>query len=229
AGSGRPAHAAPHGGTLPRLRPYERRSPPVPGGARRCHARRGRRRRRGSSPASGRRSFGGLLLVDVAALAAAELGGEGRPLEPEEPGRGLLVPLGSPEGLLDEPVLELLDCRVQVEPLLAEGGAGDLLLRDERAEARRQVLDADVAVLREDDEAFEQVLQLAYVPGPVVLPEVDHRLFGDQGGASGALAVVLLEEVSDEERDVRAPLAQRRHHDRDDLKPVEQVLPEVSG
>src|SRR3989449_11680652 len=54
-------------------------------------------------------------------------------------------------------------------------------------------------------------------------------LLGDLGGATGPLAVVLLEEVVDEEGDVRAPLAQRGHDDGDDLEPVEEVLAEVPG
>jgi hypothetical protein len=46
-----------------------------------------------------------------------------------------------------------------------------------------------------------------------------------QGGR--ALAVVLLEEVPDEQRHVRAALAQRRHDDRNHLQAVEEVLAEV--
>src|SRR5207249_4733995 len=83
----------------------------------------------------------------------------------------------------------------------------DLLLRDEGTHARRQVLDADQAVLREDHEPLEEILELAHVARPVVLPEVDHCLLGDAGGAARALAVVLLEEVAGEKRDVRRPIA----------------------
>src|SRR5207245_3465355 len=97
-------------------------------------------------------------LVHVAAPAAAELRHQGGALESEEARCGLLVALGAAQGLLDQAVLELLDRAVEIEAVLAERGSRNLLLGDEGADAGRQVLDRDVAVLGEDDQALEQVL-----------------------------------------------------------------------
>src|SRR5262249_17720198 len=144
-----------------------------------------RRRRPGSSPSGRARSFGDLLLLvldGVGALAATELRYERRPLQAEQPRRGLLVPLRPPERFPDEPGLELLPRRVEVETFLAERRARDLLLGDEGADAGREMLDADLAVLGEDHETLEQVLQLAHVAGPVVLPEVYLRFLGHARG-----------------------------------------------
>src|SRR6202008_4772954 len=93
------------------------------------------------------------LVAGLEPAAAPELRDERRALEAEEPGGRLLVAFRAAERLLDQPVLEFLDGAVQVEALVAERRTGNLLLGDERADARRQVLELDVPVLGEDHEA----------------------------------------------------------------------------
>ena len=116
---------------------------------RRCRASRGRRRRPGWWRVRPSSSFGGLVLlvqiVGRAATAPAELGDQRGALQTQEPRGRLLVALGAPQRFLDQSVLELLDGRVEVEAFLAERGARDLLLGDERADARGQVIDLDAA------------------------------------------------------------------------------------
>ena len=69
--------------------------------------------------------------------------------------------------------------RLRSMPSSVERRPRDLLLGDERADVRRQVVDANDAVLAEDDQALDQVLELAHVARPVVLPQVDHGVVGD--------------------------------------------------
>ena len=101
--------------------------------------------------------------------------------KPEQACCCLLVALGPPQGLFDETVLELLDGAVEVESLVGERRPRDLLLRDQRTDAGGQMRRVDEAVFRQDDQPLEQVLELADVARPVVLPEVDHRFFGSDG------------------------------------------------
>ena len=70
------------------------------------------------------------------------------------------------------------------------------------------------------------VLELADVARPVVPLQQLQRLARDAGHRLVHLLGVLREEVLGEQRDVLAPLAQRRQHDRDDVEAVVQVLAE---
>ena len=79
----------------------------------------------------------------------------------------------------------------------------------------------------ERDGPLDHVLELAHVPRPRVALEQLHGLRRDR--ARTALPISLREalaEVLGEERDVLAPLAQRRGPDRDDVQAVVEVLAE---
>ena len=81
---------------------------------------------------------------------------------------------------------------------------------------------------REHDGALDGVLELAHVAGPRRVHEHRHRLRRDAVDALARAARVPPDEVLDEQRDVLAALAQRRHRDRDDVQPVEQILLELA-
>src|ERR1019366_814616 len=145
-----------------------------------------------------------------------------RRLQAEELGRALLdarralqrrrkkCPLVSRDGVLER------------EPL-----GGQRRRARHRAPHRvRKLVEVDDS-MAEDEGALENVLELAHVPGPVVVEERLHR-----GGRDGRDGLAVLgggprEERLHEERDVLAALAERRERDRDDAKAVEEVLAEA--
>ena len=79
-----------------------------------------------------------------------------------------------------------------------------------------------------DDGALDGVLQLADVAGPVVIHQQPERAFGDLADVLAELVGEALEEMSGEQRDVLAALAQRRDADLDDVQPVEEILAELA-
>ena len=83
---------------------------------------------------------------------------------------------------------------------------------------------SSVGPAREDHGALDQVLQLADVARPVVARQRLHRLGRDRLDRLLHPPRELLREVAHQHRDVLAPLAQRRHVDREDVEPVEEVL-----
>ena len=90
-----------------------------------------------------------------------------------------------------------------------------------------QVRGRDHVAAGQHHRAVDEVLELAHVAGVVVLQEEVHRLAGDAAGL--ALVGEAPQEVVDQERDVLAPLAQRRQRDRDDVQAEEEILAEVAG
>ena len=76
-----------------------------------------------------------------------------------------------------------------------------------------QVVDPDHAIVTQHHHALDEVLQLADVARPVVLPEVDHGVVRHLALPALVLGVVLVEEVLHQHRDVGAPFAQRRQQD----------------
>ena len=79
----------------------------------------------------------------------------------------------------------------------------------------------------ERDHPLDHVLQLAHVARPVVLLDARAWRRTEMRFCGTPMFVeVLGDEVVDEQRDVFAPLAQRRQRDRDDVDAVEEVLAE---
>ena len=78
-----------------------------------------------------------------------------------------------------------------------------------------------------DDETLHGVFELADVARPGVLAQRRHRVVRDalhHGGPVGES----LQEVIDQLGDVLTTLAKRRHHQVDDVEPVEQVLAKLA-
>ena len=122
----------------------------------------------------------------------------------------------------------MLQVGLEVEALLGE--------RDHlaRAAAVGEQVDGEVArrhgvAVRQRERPLDQVLELADVARPVVALEHLHRVDRDLAQrATSICSAVLLQEEVDQERDVLAPLAQRRQVDRDDVEAVVEVLAEVA-
>src|SRR5947208_481584 len=97
---------------------------------------------------------------------------------------------------------------------------------DALADVARDVAGADLALRREHHHGLDQVTELAHVARPVRIHEDLQRV----GGDALEVAVVRLRELgderADEERDIAAPLAQRRKVNREDIEPVEEIVPE---
>src|SRR5438309_11475189 len=80
----------------------------------------------------------------------------------------------------------------------------------------------------EHDDAPRGVLQLTDVARPVILEEDAHGVSRDFDFAS-VLEGELGEEMTDEHRDLLAPLAQRGDPDLEDVQAVVQIFPELMG
>ena len=97
-----------------------------------------------------------------------------------------------------------------------------------RAGAQAEIAALHLVALRHQHGALDGVVELADVAGPGV---VEQQLHGRVVEAVEALAValrVLRQEVTGQQRDVLAALAQRRHRDLDRVQPEEEVLPEAA-
>ncbi len=81
----------------------------------------------------------------------------------------------------------------------------------------------------EDEDALDEVAQLADVAGPVVLAEGGEGVFGHLDVGAAVLRAELLEEFLDEERDVFLAVAQGRDEEGDDVEAVEEVFAEVAA
>src|SRR5690606_6971071 len=125
--------------------------------------------------------------------------------------------------LEQDPLLDLL--HHLLERALARVDLVDEVLH--LPDAGAQVLGLDEAALVElDDEPLHLVLELAHVARPLVGAQELHGLLAEAADTAPELVGVALHEVPREERDVLAPLAERRYAEREDLEPVEEVLTE---
>ena len=106
--------------------------------------------------------------------------------------------------------------------------AGDLRPRrsGRRAERFRRV---EQRSARKNRRALDDVLELAHVARPVVARRALEKRRRDARERLAELAPGLGEEVADEQRDVLAPLAQRRHGHREDVEPIVEIGPELAG
>ena len=107
----------------------------------------------------------------------------------------------------------LLDDAPPASAARARRGGGDVHVQDR---ARRQ-----------DHRALEDVAQFAHVPGPVVTLQILEAAAWPRRRSACPSPRRSPRRVRRRARDVVAPLAQRRHFDREDVEPVEQIAPEA--
>ena len=84
-----------------------------------------------------------------------------------------------------------------------------------------------LAIVDHDHRAFDQVLQLTDVAGEGVVEQRLDRPLAEAGHVALVTLAVVVQEVLHQQRDVVAPLAQRRQVDREHVEPVEQVFAET--
>src|SRR6266542_2606464 len=93
--------------------------------------------------------------------------------------------------------------------------------------AERELTAGDDLPAGEHDGTLDHVLELAYVPRPVVFHEPADRLFADRRRLGCGAVAVLREEVLDERGDVLLAIAERRHVDVDHVEAVVEVVAEL--
>jgi len=91
-----------------------------------------------------------------------------------------------------------------------------------RANAERMV-ELQGAARRADQRPLDDVLQLADIARPVMIPQRLHDLGGHGFDALRELVLMALDEVPDQARDVVGPIAQRRQRDGKYAEPVIEV------
>src|SRR5580765_167877 len=97
-----------------------------------------------------------------------------------------------------------------------------------RSDIGRQVLGHNLRALGIDHQPLDHVLELTNVPGPRVRAERLHRRRRDFRDWRTIGRDVAAEEVLDQFGNVLAPIAQRRHHDVDDVEAVIEVVAELT-
>src|SRR5260370_5374384 len=90
------------------------------------------------------------------------------------------------------------------------------------------IFGANRGARREQRSAYHGVFELAHVAGPLRVFELVARFGADRVGPRAHLLRRLADEVTRQLRDIFAPLAQRRHLDRDYAKAEVQVLAEFA-
>ena len=81
----------------------------------------------------------------------------------------------------------------------------------------------------EDQDAFDQIAQLANVARPMVLLEGGEGVVGHINVGATVLRAKLLEEFLDEKRDVFLAVAQWRNEKRDDVQAIEEIFAKVAA
>ena len=157
----------------------------------------------------------------------AHLRVERGPAQPQQRGRGLLVPARGLERFEDRRALDLL-----------ERACGHLRGRDGRGtepavagrvvELLGQVFQDDHRAPRHEHRPLDRVLELADVarPRPGEEPSIGFRV--DALHRARVLGAIAIEEGADEDRNVVAPLAQGRHLDRHGVDPKIEILAQMA-
>src|SRR6516162_11330906 len=94
------------------------------------------------------------------------------------------------------------------------------------SECQRRQLSQGSLELRtggENNGAFDEVFELAYVAGPVIFRYRGHYCGGNRFDRFLDALGIFLDKMAYEERNIFAPLAQRRHHDRKNVKTIIEV------
>src|SRR5205814_1981766 len=128
------------------------------------------------------------------------------------------------QGLHDQILLELGHRFLEERLLDGDLVAAVLLMVAGLVIAEGKLATCDYLPAREDDRALDDVLELAHVAGPVVFHETFQGLFADRRRLCGRAVAVFCEAVLDERGDVLLAIAERRHVDADDIKPVADVV-----
>ncbi len=141
----------------------------------------------------------------------------------------LLHSSGALERLDQQAPLDLVQDRVEIAAVLRQRqkarGGGARLPR----ELSRQVAEAYHARDAERDRAFDHVLELANVAGISVLLDGARRVGGEAEHVLAHLSGKAPQEALGEERDVLAPLAERREIEPDHVQAVVQILTELAA
>ena len=114
-------------------------------------------------------------------------------------------------------------------PSAGKHRAGLAGLSRRAAHLGRQIAEADRARAGERDRALDDVFELAHVAGKIVAIERAQGVGRETEHVLAHLAREALDEALDQERDVVAPLAQRRQLEADDVEAVVQVLAELAA
>ena len=91
-----------------------------------------------------------------------------------------------------------------------------------RHDRRRQIVNIDRSPAAEDDQTLDRVLELADVARPVVGRQGRDRIRRRSSRPARCARRRWLQELLDQQRDVVAPLAQRRQPDDDHAEPIER-------
>jgi len=78
----------------------------------------------------------------------------------------------------------------------------------------------------QDDQPLDEVLELAYVAGPGITPQGRHRFFVQTNDLPRQDAIVLVQEMRDQHREIFQSLPERWEFDRYHVDAVEKILPE---
>src|SRR5688572_28945930 len=133
-------------------------------------------------------------------------------------------------GLISVRALERLDeqlafdlLEVETLRLQLERGGGD------RAGQGGEIVGYEALAIVEQHRALAGVFQLADVARPMILIEQFRRLWCQAPNLLPELAVVPVDVIGGQQRDITAPLPQRRQRDGHHLQAIEQVLTELAG
>ena len=185
---------------------------------RRCGCRGGccrvRRSRDGLAPAPGAGLWPQLVLLDPIADLV--------PRDPESLGRPRHVPPGLVERLEQAGTLEVAHGVLEA----GERGRRRLTRRGIRRPARRQPehLGGQVARLLDERHALDHVAELPDVPGPWIGEQDRPGIAPQRLGGKPIVRARLGQKALGQQDDVVAPLAERRHGEREDGEPVIEVL-----
>jgi len=79
------------------------------------------------------------------------------------------------------------------------------------------------------ERVLDRVFQLSYVTGPGVCHQHSHRIACESARRLAMMLSELLQEVVNKKRNILAPVLQVRQKHRDNVEPVEQILPELAA
>src|SRR5215510_14151550 len=91
------------------------------------------------------------------------------------------------------------------------------------------MLGSNETSITEDGGTLEDVTQLAYVAGPVIVDQLLTRLARDAARRPAKAAPDLVEKCLTQWKDVVAPAPQCRQSNRENVKPVIEILPKLPG
>src|SRR5262249_32619611 len=131
---------------------------------------------------------------------------------------------GFGDGIGQEPALEVLD-------RFGEGNraAGPRRFRGAPAQDSRQVLLADRLAVGEENQHFDDVLELPDIPLPGVGPEPLVYRVGEAAAGLLVSSRELLQEMVGQEGDVVGALAQRWDPDRDRVDPIKEIFAKAAA